>query len=91
MAAVTALEAQEWLIGKIAHRLGTEQTEVSPDAFFDEMDLDSTEALILAGELEHWLGFELGATSLWYHPTIADLAAYIAEMAEEAGSDAAAA
>jgi acyl carrier protein len=91
MAAVTALQAQEWLIEKIAHRLGTQHSEVSPDSYFDEMELDSTEALILAGELEHWLGFELGATSLWYHPTIADLAAYIAEVAAEGVGDAAAA
>ncbi|MFF3909749.1 acyl carrier protein [Streptomyces sp. NPDC001848] len=79
MPAVSALEAQEWLIEKIAHRLGAEQAEVSPETYFDEMDLDSTEALILAGEIEHWLGFELSTTTLWYHPTIKELAAHIAE------------
>lgn len=79
MATVTALEAQGWLIEKIAHRLGAAETEVSPDMYFDEMDLDSTEALILAGEIENWLGFELSTTTLWYHPTIKDLAAHIGE------------
>lgn len=79
MAAKTAQEAQEWLVDKIAHRLGVAKSEVSPEQYFDEFDLDSTEALILAGELEGWLGFEIGTTALWYHPTPKDLAAYIAE------------
>jgi acyl carrier protein len=79
MAIVTAEQAQEWLVEKIAHRLGVPPSEVSPDQYFDEFDLDSTEALILAGELENWLRFEIGTTALWYHPTIADLAGYLAE------------
>ncbi|MFI7068345.1 acyl carrier protein [Kribbella sp. NPDC050124] len=87
MAVVTALEAQTWLIDKIAHRLGVSQSEVSPEVYFDELDLDSTEALILAGEMESWLGFELNTTALWYHPTVKDLAAYVAgECAERATS-----
>lgn len=66
-----------WLIEKVAARLGTAPTEVSADTYFDDFGLDSTEALILAGELERWLGFELETTALWYHPTIAELSAYI--------------
>ena len=79
MPAITATEAENWLIEKIAHRLGVAATEVSREVYFDELDLDSTEALILAGELENWLGFELSTTTLWYHPTVKDLAAYLAE------------
>ncbi|WNI18915.1 acyl carrier protein [Actinacidiphila sp. ITFR-21] len=79
MAVVAAKDAQDWLIDKIAHRLGVDPSEVAPERFFDELDLDSTEALILAGELENWLGFELGTTALWYHPTIKELAEFIAE------------
>ncbi|MEE1931385.1 acyl carrier protein [Streptomyces sp. TRM 70351] len=79
MRKVTAEEAQQWLIEKIAHRLGIGPADVPPEQYFDELDLDSTEALILAGELENWLGFELGTTALWYHPTIKDLAAHMAE------------
>ncbi|NEB03420.1 acyl carrier protein [Streptomyces sp. SID13726] len=83
MAVVTAAEAESWLIEKIAHRLGVAPAEVSREVFFDELDLDSTEALILAGELENWLGFELSTTTLWYHPTVKDLAAYLAEESAE--------
>ncbi|MER5867271.1 acyl carrier protein [Kitasatospora sp. NPDC002040] len=83
---MTAVEAQQWLVEKIAHRLGVAPGEVSPEVFFDELDLDSTEALILAGEMESWLGFELGTTTLWYHPTIKDLAAHIAEESSQRAS-----
>ncbi|MFD6530549.1 acyl carrier protein [Streptomyces sp. NPDC060184] len=83
MPAVSPLEAQQWLIEKIAHRLGTEPAGVSPEMYFDEMDLDSTEALILAGEIESWLGFELSTTTLWYHPTVKDLAAHLAEESDK--------
>lgn len=86
MATVAAHEAQQWLIEKIAHRLGTDPADVSPEQYFDELNLDSTEALILAGELEKWLGFELETTALWYHPTIKDLAVHIAEESAQRAS-----
>lgn len=79
MAVMTAREAQDWLIEKIARRMGVASGEISPEVYFDELHLDSTEALNLAGEMENWLGFELSTTTLWYHPTVKGLAAYIAE------------
>ncbi|MFE1339417.1 acyl carrier protein [Streptomyces sp. NPDC058733] len=79
MPRVTADDARAWLTEKLAVRLGVDQEQIDADRYFDEFDLDSTEALILAGELEKWLGFELEATALWYHPTIAALSEHIAE------------
>ncbi|MBL1287249.1 acyl carrier protein [Streptomyces sp. NE06-03E] len=79
MQTVTASEAQAWLVEKLAVRLEVEASEIDVERYFDEFDLDSTEALILAGELEKWLGFELEATALWYHPTVAALSEHIAE------------
>ncbi len=78
-ASLTADEVENWLTEKIAHKMGVDQSEVSRDEFFDSFGLDSTEALVLGGELEAWLGFELETTALWYHPTPAQLAAYIVE------------
>jgi acyl carrier protein len=75
----TVADVQNWLVDKVASRLGVAPAEVAVDKYFDEFDLDSTEALVLSGELENWLGFELETTALWYHPTIADLAKYIVE------------
>lgn len=76
-APLTVKEVQEWLVEKVAGRLGVTIGEVDVERYFDEFDLDSTEALVLSGELENWLGFELESTALWYHPTIADLSAWI--------------
>lgn len=80
---VTATEAQDWLVEKLSHRLEVAPESIDVEQYFDEFDLDSTEALILAGELEAWLGFELEATALWYHPTISALAEHIAEVVSE--------
>lgn len=73
-----------WLREKVASRLDVEVSEVSEDTYFDDFGLDSTEALVLAGELEKWLGFELPGTALWYHPTIRELSAYIVEVSASA-------
>jgi acyl carrier protein len=75
----TAEQVQQWLMDKIAARLGVDSSAIAIDSYFDDLDLDSTEALVLSGELEAWLGRELEATALWYHPTIEQLARYIAE------------
>jgi len=76
---ITVQSVQEWLVDKLAQRLNVEPSSIGVEQYFDEFNLDSTEALILAGELENWLGFELEATALWYHPTVASLAEYIVE------------
>ncbi|GAA4598123.1 acyl carrier protein [Actinoplanes octamycinicus] len=76
---LTAGQIQQWLVEKLAVRLNVAADSIDVNQYFDEFDLDSTEALILAGELESWLGFEMEATALWYHPTIAALAEHIAE------------
>ena len=76
---LTAEKVRGWLVDKISYKLGVSSDKVDVDMYFDEFDLDSTEALVLSGELENWLGFELETTALWYHPTIAELSQYIAE------------
>lgn len=83
---LTPEAVQEWLVEKVAFKLEIPRSEVDVDQYFDDFALDSTEALVLSGELENWLGFELETTALWYHPTIAELSRYIAEkQAEHAG------
>jgi acyl carrier protein len=79
MAELTPSEVQAWLAEKVAHRLNVSVDEVDVDQYFDEFGLESTEALVLAGELEKWIGMELETTALWYHPTISQLAEYIVE------------
>lgn len=76
---LTPEQVERWLVDKMAYKLDVEPAKVDVDMYFDEFDLDSTEALVLSGELEKWLGFELEATALWYHPTISDLSRHIAQ------------
>ena len=78
MPELSAPDIRDWLADKLAHRLNVPATEVDVDQYFDEFGLESTEALVLAGELEKWLGMELETIALWYHPTINQLAEYIA-------------
>ena len=68
-----------WLSEKFAHRLEVNADQVDIEKLFPDFGLDSTEVLVLAGELEHWLGFELSPTAMWYHPTIAKLATHIVD------------
>ncbi|PZT70802.1 acyl carrier protein [Streptomyces sp. SW4] len=82
-APLTPEAVQAWLVEKVAHKLGVPESDVDPGQYFDEFDLDSTEALVLSGELENWLGFELETTALWYHPTIAELSRHIVEKQAE--------
>jgi acyl carrier protein len=72
-------DVEQRLAEMVGSRLGVPAAEVDVHQFFDDFGLDSTEALVLAGELESWIGVELPTTALWYHPTIADLATFIAE------------
>lgn len=76
---VTTETARDWLVDKLAQRLQVPPEQIDVDQYFDEFKLDSTEALILAGELENWLGHEIETTAIWYHPTINELAKFIAE------------
>ncbi|MDA3629655.1 acyl carrier protein [Saccharopolyspora oryzae] len=78
-AGLTVESVQEWIVAQVAARLETTPDQVDVHKYFDEFGVDSADALVLAGELEKWLGFELETTAMWYHPTIAELAAHIVE------------
>lgn len=75
----TQSDVAQWLRQMVGSRLGVPADQVDVDQYFDDFGLDSTEALVLAGELEAWIGVELPTTALWYHPTISDLSTFIAE------------
>lgn len=86
MATMTSLSEQavkDWLTAKFSHRLEVPANEIDSDKLFPDFGLDSTEVLVLSGELEKWIGFELMPTAMWYHPTINKLAVHIVEEAED--------
>ncbi len=63
----------------VAQQLCTAESELDTDRPFIELGLNSIMALAIRHEIEDLAGLELSATMLWNHPTVATLAAYVAE------------
>jgi acyl carrier protein len=68
-------EIREWLIAKIAERVGVDRALIDPSKPFAALGVDSTEAVVISGELQEWLGRRVPPTIAWDHPTI-DAAAH---------------
>jgi acyl carrier protein len=71
---------QEWLVIHLAERLATDPEGIDIREPFSNYNLDSAQVLVLASELEEWLGSELSPTLLWNYPTIEALAQRLATM-----------
>ena len=63
----------------LAYELRMAEAEIDADRPFAEMGLNSVMAMSIRRDAEQLVGMELSATMLWNHPTIAALAAYLAE------------
>ena len=62
----------------LALTLGLSNEEIEPDVNFARLGLDSANSVYLLVELEEWLELELTPDLLFEHPTISDLARYLA-------------
>jgi phthiocerol/phenolphthiocerol synthesis type-I polyketide synthase A len=62
----------------LAGELGMSEVELELDRPFADMGLNSMMAMSVRREAEQLVGIELSATMLWNHPTVASLAAYLA-------------
>ncbi len=71
-------EIKEWLVRNLASSLVTDEEEIAIDRPFRDFGLTSMEALRLSDELAAWLDVEISPTVAWYHPTIDELAHYLA-------------
>ena len=80
---INAATISAWLVEKFAHKIGCSEDQLDVDKLFVDFGLDSTEVLLLTGELEDWIDLELPPTAMWYHPTIAKLSLFIEEEYEE--------
>lgn len=69
---------------RIAFALDRPAADIDDDADFEAMGLPSLEAVEFAGALEDHLGRPIEADLLFEHPTIARLAAALAEPARAA-------
>ena len=74
-----AAEIREWLKARVAGRLGVEPAAVPTGEPTSRLGVDSTEAVVISGELQEWLGRRVAPTALWDHPTIDALAAHLAD------------
>jgi acyl transferase domain-containing protein/acyl carrier protein len=69
---------ESWLVAYLANRVGVDPVDFDTHQTFRHCGLASIEALNLVRELENWLGCSLSPTVAWNHPTVADLAQYLA-------------
>ncbi|EPH43452.1 hypothetical protein STRAU_3486 [Streptomyces aurantiacus JA 4570] len=79
-----------WLRASLAKELELAESELDDDAPFVELGLDSISGVTWTRSLNTRLGLSLSATTVYGHPTIGDLARYLAEeqgaVAPDAGS-----
>jgi acyl carrier protein len=79
MTTKNAQEITDWLVGEVARLLELDRAQVSPDGPLVDYLTDSRDALSLTAELQAWLGREVSSYVMWDFPTIAALAAHLAD------------
>lgn len=86
---VGAEAIEDWLIQRIATRLGLPVEQVHVTTPFLEFGLGSMDAVELAADLEHQLGRRVAPTAVYNHPNIAALAQWLANSSDkgETGPD----
>jgi acyl carrier protein len=72
---------RDWCVGYLANTLGLPCEEIDADTKFSRLGLDSANSVYLIVELEDRLGLELAPELIFEHPTVSDLARYLAERA----------
>ena len=71
-------EIREWLRARVARAIGAEAAGVSTAEPTARLGIDSTEAVVISGELQEWLGRRVAPTALWDHATLDALAESLA-------------
>ena len=71
-------EIERWIVDWLARELKTQPDKIRVDEEFVNLGLSSRKAVLLSGALEDWLGRELDPSAAWDHPTIAELAKFLA-------------
>ncbi len=71
------LEIRQWLLSRLASYLQIPVEELNIDESLTRLGVDSTEAVVISGELQEWLGYPLSPTVAWDYPTIRELASHL--------------
>jgi acyl carrier protein len=79
-AMVTAREIENWLIERIAGRLGLPPAQIHVTAPFLEFGMGSVDVVEIAAELERWLERPISPTAVYNYPNIAALAQWMTQL-----------
>ena len=71
-------EIRDWCIEYLGRTLEGVEQPISPEMSFTRLGLDSGNSMHFMVELEEWLGCELNPEDIFEHPTIGELARYLA-------------
>ncbi len=74
-----AAEIKKWMVDVIASRLDIPAGDIPTDQPLTRLGIDSTEAVVISGELQEWLSRRIPPTVVWDHPTIDSLAEHLGE------------
>jgi acyl carrier protein len=78
MSQVTEQQIAEWCAGYLRKTLKLPDGPIDPHAEFTSLGLDSAESVFLVSAIEDWLGMELASDTAIEHPTLAQLASFVA-------------
>jgi len=73
----SAAEIQAWLVNYIAEIVQMEPEQIDPTMPFERYGIDSEDGVILSGDLEDWLGYDIDPTIIFDYPTPESLVEYI--------------
>ena len=76
---VTQPEIATWCADYLRRTLKLPDGPIDMNAEFPSLGLDSAESVFLVSAIEDWLGLELASDTAVEHPTIAQLANFIAD------------
>ena len=78
MSQVSEQQIAEWCAGYLRRTLKLADGPIDLHAEFTSLGLDSAESVFLVSAIEDWLGLELASDTVLEHPTLAQLAHFVA-------------
>ena len=70
-------DLRAWLVDQLV-RMGCEADDIDVDTAFNDLGVGSRDAVVMSGELSELAGRQISPVDFWEHPTIATLAAFVA-------------
>ncbi len=74
----TESDIQTWCTAYLRDKLNLPDAPIDAHADFASLGLDSAESVFFVAAIEDWLGVELSSDTAMEHPTLAELASFVA-------------